>query len=110
MASWPSHGKYVCNRVVDRARRIKGSHRSNEISAIPKRRMALDRKGLLVSIDAMRWQKSPAIQIVAQKGDYLPIVKDNQPILHAAIEAGFTFFGYHSIDSVDSDNLGKRAA
>lgn len=81
--------------------------KSNEISAIPELLQALDIKGLLVSIDAMGCQKSIAKQIVAQKGDYLLMVKGNQPTLHAAIEAAF--IGQHGVDSVDRDSLVERS-
>ena len=59
--------------------------KSNEITAIPELLEALSIKGLLVTIDAMGCQKSIAKQIVAKKGDYLLMVKGNQPTLHQQV-------------------------
>jgi len=46
-------------------------------------------KGRLVSGDAMFCQREICQQIVDSGGDYLIVVKDNQPELKAAIEAEF---------------------
>ena len=46
-------------------------------------------QGRLVSGDAMFCQREICQQIVASGGDYLFVVKDNQPELKAAIEAEF---------------------
>jgi predicted transposase YbfD/YdcC len=62
---------------------------SNEITAIPALLELLDLKGALVTIDAMGCQKEIAAQIVAQGGDYLLTVKDNQPHLLEDIQACF---------------------
>lgn len=56
--------------------------KSNEIRAIPDLLYQLHLKGCLVTIDAMGCQKEIATQIVAQEGDFLLAVKQNQPHLH----------------------------
>lgn len=51
---------------------------SNEITAIPRLLALLDLHGALVTLDAMGCQKEIAAQIVANGGDYMLTVKDNQ--------------------------------
>jgi predicted transposase YbfD/YdcC len=63
--------------------------KGNEITAIPELLKLLDLHGALVSIDAIGCQKAIAQQIRDAGGDYLLAVKDNQPILHADIQAAF---------------------
>src|SRR6266542_114503 len=63
--------------------------KSNEITAIPELLKLLDLQGALVSIDALGCQKAIAQQIRDGGGDYLLAVKDNQPTLHADIQAAF---------------------
>jgi predicted transposase YbfD/YdcC len=55
--------------------------KSNEITAIPQLLELLDVHGALVTIDAMGCQKEIAQKIVGGGGDYLLMVKDNQPHL-----------------------------
>jgi predicted transposase YbfD/YdcC len=62
---------------------------SNEIAAMPELLKALDLQGALVTIDAAGCQVDIARQIRAKKGHYLLAVKDNQPALHAAVQAAF---------------------
>ena len=62
---------------------------SNEIPAIPELLRVLDLKGALVTIDAAGCQVEIAQQIREQQGHYLLAVKDNQPGLHAAVQAVF---------------------
>jgi len=63
--------------------------KSNEITAIPVLLKMLDVTGALVSIDAMGCQKDIASEIRAGGADYLLAVKDNQPTLHADVQACF---------------------
>jgi predicted transposase YbfD/YdcC len=63
--------------------------KSNEITAIPELLRLLDLQGALVSIDAIGCQRAIAQQIRDSGGDYLLAVKDNQPTLHADIQAAF---------------------
>ncbi len=64
--------------------------KSNEITAIPELIDQIDVKGAVVTIDAMGCQKEIAGKIVAQKGDYVLAVKDNQPKLHQAVQEIFS--------------------
>jgi predicted transposase YbfD/YdcC len=73
--------------------------KSNEITAIPKLLQMLELKGAIVTIDAMGCQKEIAARIVDGGGDYVLAVKDNQPTLHAAIQAHFLHL--HETDFAD---------
>jgi predicted transposase YbfD/YdcC len=64
--------------------------KSNEITAIPELLEALYLEGFLVSIDAMGCQKEIARKIVAKGGDYLLMVKGNQPGLLESVSVAFT--------------------
>lgn len=81
--------------------------KSNEITAIPDLLEALYLKGFLVSIDAMGCQKRIARQIAAKGGDYLLMVKGNQPSLLAAIETAF--INHHETDSVDRHGHAEKS-
>ena len=59
--------------------------KENEIVAAPKLLQALDLRGKVVVGDAMQTQRALSIQIVDQGGDYLWLVKGNQPETQAAI-------------------------
>lgn len=63
--------------------------KSNEITAIPELLEALYVKGFLVSIDAMGCQKEIARKIIDKGGDYLLMVKGNQPALLEKVSATF---------------------
>lgn len=63
--------------------------KSNEITAMPQLLQLLDLRQKIVTIDAMGCQKEIAKIIVEQKGDYVLAAKDNQPTLHAEIQAAF---------------------
>jgi predicted transposase YbfD/YdcC len=63
--------------------------KSNEITAIPQLLELLDLQDKVVTIDAAGCQKNIAQAIVEQGGDYVLAVKDNQPTLHAEIDAAF---------------------
>jgi predicted transposase YbfD/YdcC len=63
--------------------------KSNEITAIPKLLELLDLHGALVTLDALGCQKEIAAKIVAGGGDYLLLVKDNQPTLLADLQESF---------------------
>jgi predicted transposase YbfD/YdcC len=63
--------------------------KSNEITAIPQLLELLDLRQKVVTIDAMGCQKEIAQAIVDQQGDYILSAKDNQPTLHAEIQAAF---------------------
>ena len=59
-------------------------------TAIPELLEALYLEGFLVSIDAMGCQKEIARKIVAKGGDYLLMVKGNQPGLLESVSTTFT--------------------
>lgn len=68
---------------------IEVCHKENEASAAPSLLQQLDLKGRIVSGDAMFTQRKISIAILAQGGDYLWFVKDNQPTLKEDIERFF---------------------
>ncbi|MBM7457239.1 putative transposase YbfD/YdcC [Oceanisphaera litoralis] len=74
----------VDNKVV--MGQLKTEEKSNEITAIPALLSLLDINGCLVSIDAMGCQTKIADSIISQGGDYLLAVKDNQALLHQAVQ------------------------
>lgn len=63
--------------------------KSNEITAMPELLKLLDLHEKIVTTDAMGCQKDIAQTIVVGGGDYILAVKDNQPTLHAEIQAAF---------------------
>jgi len=63
--------------------------KSNEITAMPQLLELLDLHDKIVTTDAMGCQKDIAQTIVTGGGDYILAVKDNQPTLHAEIQAAF---------------------
>lgn len=63
--------------------------KANEIVAAPLVLEQLDMTGMLITGDAMFTQRSLSIQIVEGGGDYLWLVKDNQPTLRDDIELLF---------------------
>jgi predicted transposase YbfD/YdcC len=64
--------------------------KSNEITALPQLLELLDLGDKIVTADAMGCQEDIAKAIVAGGGDYILAVKDNQPTLHAEIQAAFS--------------------
>ena len=63
--------------------------KSNEITAMPELLQLLDLHEKIVTTDAMGCQKAIAETIVEGGGDYILAVKDNQPTLHAELQAAF---------------------
>jgi predicted transposase YbfD/YdcC len=63
--------------------------KSNEITALPQLLELLDLRDKIVTTDVMGCQKDIAKTSVAGGGDYILAVKDNQPTLHAEIQAAF---------------------
>jgi predicted transposase YbfD/YdcC len=58
-------------------------------TAMPQLLELLDLRDKIVTIDAMGCQRAIAETIVAGGGDYILAVKDNQPTLHAELQAAF---------------------
>ena len=81
--------------------------KSNEITAIAELLDALYLKGFLVTIDAIGCQKRIAQKITAKGGDYLLMVKGNQPSLLNAIET--TFISHHDAEGVDRQSHAEKS-
>jgi predicted transposase YbfD/YdcC len=64
--------------------------KSNEITAVPELLKLLELQEKIVTLDAMGGQKAIAQTIMDGGGDYVLAVKDNQPTLHAELQAAFT--------------------
>lgn len=78
VSAWASaNGTVLAQRRVD--------EKSNEITAIPELLKLLEIAGCIVTIDAMGCQTEIAKQIVAQQGDYVLAVKQNQGNLYEDI-------------------------
>ena len=77
----PQQGVVLLQVAVDR--------KENEISAAPTVLRQLDLTGMLITGDAMFTQRELSIQIVEGGGDYLWMVKENQPTLRDEIELLF---------------------
>jgi predicted transposase YbfD/YdcC len=73
--------------------------KSNEITAMPQLLELLDLRQKTVTTDAMGCQKEIARTIKEQKGDYLLAVKDNQPTMHAELQAAFAAAGSNPTSS-----------
>lgn len=80
---------YVPHRRVVLAQ-VAVATKENEIVAAPTLLRQLDMTGVLLSGDAMFTQRALSIQIVEAGGDYLWMVKANQPTLRNDIELLFT--------------------
>jgi predicted transposase YbfD/YdcC len=63
---------------------------SNEITAAPRLLAGRDLRGTVTTMDAQLTQRGLARQISAHGGDYLMVVKENQPDLYHAIHHHFT--------------------
>jgi predicted transposase YbfD/YdcC len=68
---------------------IEVGQKENEIVAAPQLLRQLDLKGRVVSGDAMFAQREISVTVLAQGGDYLWFVKDNQPTLHEDVQRFF---------------------
>lgn len=79
----PGEGLVLMQMVVDKSK-------ENEIVVAPKLLECLDLRNKVVTGDAMQTQRQLSIQIVASGGDFVWIVKDNQPETRQAIELLFS--------------------
>ena len=69
--------------------------KTNEITAIQELLRGLILKDKVITVDALLTQREVAQAIIAQGGDYVMVVKDNQPGLRAQVEgaiAGIAFY------------------
>lgn len=94
----PAKGKNALNIVSAWATanelvlgQVKVDEKSNEITAIPELLKMLELGGCLITIDAIGTQSEIAKQIVAQGGDYLLSVKENQGHLYEDLAYLFQF-------------------
>lgn len=78
----PGEGLVLMQLVVEK-------DKENEIVVAPQLLTCLDLRHKIVVGDAMQTQRALSIQIVAAEGEYVWIVKDNQPLTHQAIELLF---------------------
>jgi predicted transposase YbfD/YdcC len=62
---------------------------ANELTAIPEVLRALAVAGCVVTLDAMGCQRAIAEQVLAQGGDYVLALNDNQPMLAADVQTCF---------------------
>jgi predicted transposase YbfD/YdcC len=65
------------------------ANKENEIVAAPRLLAHLDLRGKILIGDAMHTQRDLSIQILTAGGDFIWLVKENQPTLREDIEAGF---------------------
>jgi predicted transposase YbfD/YdcC len=65
------------------------AEKTNEIPVVPELLAGRDLKGTVTTMDALNTQRPTAQLIIDQGGDYLMVVKENQPTLYADIK---TFF------------------
>ena len=84
VSAWASENRLVLGQS-------KVDAKTNEITAIPELLRKLDVAGCIVSIDAIGTQKDIAAQIVAQEGDYVLALKENQPHLLEDVQSLFTW-------------------
>jgi predicted transposase YbfD/YdcC len=77
----PEEGIVLLQVVVD--------SKENEVSAAPRLIEKLDLRQRVVCGDALFTQRDLSVQIIAQGGDYIWFVKDNQPQLGADVEQFF---------------------
>jgi predicted transposase YbfD/YdcC len=105
VSAWATANELVLGQV-------KVDEKSNEITAIPKLLEVLDISGCLVTIDAIGTQTEIAEKIIAQGGDYLLAVKENQLHLYEDLERlfsldqqeGFQSPGYTYTRKVDNSH------
>jgi len=83
VSAWATANELVLGQV-------KVDEKSNEITAIPRLLEVLDISGCLVTIDAIGTQTEIAEKIIAQGGDYLLAVKENQLHLYEDLERLFS--------------------
>ncbi len=77
----PAEGIVLVQMAVD--------SKENEIGAAPKLLASLDLRGKIVMGDALQTQRALSVQIIEAEGDYIWLVKDNQPQLRSDIEQWF---------------------
>jgi len=95
VSAWAAQSRLVLGQV-------KVEEKSNEIPAVPALLALLDLQGCIVTTDAMSCQRATAAQIIAQGGDYILAVKDNQPALSEAVQSRFAYLDAHPFEQEDA--------
>jgi predicted transposase YbfD/YdcC len=104
----PGEGIVLMQMIVEK-------EKENEIVVAPKLLECLDLRNKVVIGDAMQTQRKLSIQIVAAEGDFVWIVKDNQPNTREAIERLFAperprpGFGCPAMDFLSAKTTEKQA-
>ena len=65
------------------------AHKTNEITAVPSLLAGRDLRGTVTTLDALLTQRNIARQVLNQQGDYVMVVKRNQPQVWDAIDTLF---------------------
>ncbi len=102
VSAWAS-----ANRLV--LAQVKVDDKSNEITALPELLEVLAVAGCIVTIDAMGCQREIAKQVIAQNGDYVLALKENQGTLYQDVQDSFNQaqasqfegLGYDQAETVD---------
>jgi len=79
VSAWATQQRLVLGQV-------KVADGGNEITALPELLALLDVQGCVVTIDAIGCQREIARQIVEKGGDYVLVVKENQPALREDVQ------------------------
>jgi predicted transposase YbfD/YdcC len=69
---------------------VPSGHKENEIGVAPKLIEGIDLRGKIVAADALHTQRELSAKILEAGGEYLFLVKDNQPSLREEIELLFS--------------------
>ena len=80
----------VSHRLQQTLAQVAVGDKTNAIGACPALLEGLLVEGRVVTIDALLTQRDLAQTIVDRGGDYVMVVKDNQPTLHEAVATVFT--------------------
>ena len=91
VSAWAASARLVLGQV-------KIEEKTNEIPMVPALLRLLDIQGCIVTTDAMSCQKATAAQIIAQGGDYVLAVKENQKHLYEDIQGRFAHASAHKFE------------
>jgi predicted transposase YbfD/YdcC len=94
VSAWAASARLVLGQV-----KIEG--KTNEIPMVPALLRLLDIQGCIVTTDAMSCQKATVAQILAQGGDYVIAVKENQKHLYDDIAGRFAHAEAHRFEETD---------
>ena len=83
LVSLVAHSGIVCDQVAV-------ADKGSELGAVPALLAGRDLRGTVITVDALLAHRHLASRIIQQGGDYLMVVKDNQPDLCGALTTLFT--------------------